>query len=284
MTPSTAVQSTYYGRIQTPEHQKTMLESLGIECGRYRESTGTFAVRVPVEVKKTLDSFEADFPAQLWLRDDDGEEVRPVKALSQEQLQAEIAYTQFMADAVRMGGRDPNYWAWVESVVRQYLQPDGAKAPPSRADGSPHLALLSLKAGRVLDLLQDDGTSPASQQTFERWRSEFDDTQLLRLEEALSALDALSIDKVAKEISQGEFRAALGAVPPLDSVRRGKEHTFKSSEFYSGDVTRTYAAIDGRYFTFRDRSSLTHEQIVAKARGVQKPGLEAATVSQSIDL
>lgn len=65
-----------------------------------------------------------------------------------------------------------------------------------------------------------------------------------------------------EEISEADFHAALGALPPHRSWGTG----FAMSEFYTADITWIYQREDGRYFKFRDQESIASGQASLRVR------------------
>lgn len=69
-----------------------------------------------------------------------------------------------------------------------------------------------------------------------------------------------------QRIDRESFIEALEVLPPLDWTTRNATMTFKSSEFYSGQITAVYARLDGMHYSFRDVASIQHEAIIEKVK------------------
>ncbi|WP_272689712.1 hypothetical protein, partial [Providencia sp. PROV033] len=69
-----------------------------------------------------------------------------------------------------------------------------------------------------------------------------------------------------KEITLVQFMDALSVMPPLDWQGHNHTESFKLQEMVLGNVTDIFVKVDGRYFTFRDGSTLSHAQIVSRVR------------------
>ena len=79
------------------------------------------------------------------------------------------------------------------------------------------------------------------------------------------------------EITLGAFMDAIALMYPKDWQGDAHCESFKLAEMVSGDVTDIYAKIGERYFTFRDKATMTHAAIVNR---ITKEVLSKETVSQ----
>jgi len=64
------------------------------------------------------------------------------------------------------------------------------------------------------------------------------------------------------EITLGAFMDAIALMYPNDWQGDAQCESFKLAEMVCGDVTDIYAKVGERYFTFRDKASMTHAAIV----------------------
>ncbi|WP_272572745.1 hypothetical protein [Providencia sp. PROV258] len=71
---------------------------------------------------------------------------------------------------------------------------------------------------------------------------------------------------VPTEITLMQFMDALSVMPPLDWQGNNNTESFKLQEMFLGNVTDIFVKVDGRYFTFRDVSTLSHAQIISRVR------------------
>lgn len=110
------------------------------------------------------------------------------------------------------------------------------------------------------------GLSMYSQNTPEMVKERYPDAILIHVSEAILIMEEANIDKVAKPISKEQFWDALECLPPQNWVRREFTESFKMCEYLTGQITSIYVRIGKEYFTFHDRASMTHDQIVAKTR------------------
>lgn len=69
-----------------------------------------------------------------------------------------------------------------------------------------------------------------------------------------------------KEITLSQFMDALSVMPPLDWQGNNNTESFKLQEMFLGNVMDIFVKVDGRYFTFRDVSTLSLAQIVSRVR------------------
>lgn len=67
-----------------------------------------------------------------------------------------------------------------------------------------------------------------------------------------------------EEITEESFHYWLGVLPPQNWVNRGSHGSFHMQEFDFGEMTRIVVNRGDRYFSFIDRYSLTHEEIMDK--------------------
>ena len=66
------------------------------------------------------------------------------------------------------------------------------------------------------------------------------------------------------EITLTAFMDAIAVMYPNDWQGDAHCETFKLAEMVCGDVTDIYAKVGERYFTFRDKASMTHTAIIAR--------------------
>lgn len=66
------------------------------------------------------------------------------------------------------------------------------------------------------------------------------------------------------EITLTVFMDAIALMYPNDWQGDAHCESFKLAEMVSGDVTDIYAKIGDRYFTFRDKATMTHTAIIAR--------------------
>lgn len=64
------------------------------------------------------------------------------------------------------------------------------------------------------------------------------------------------------EITLTAFMDAISLMYPNDWQGNAQSETFKLAEMVCGDVTDIYAKVGERYFTFRDKATMTHAAIV----------------------
>lgn len=67
-----------------------------------------------------------------------------------------------------------------------------------------------------------------------------------------------------RRITRDRFMALLEVLPPLNWRQMMGAESFMLSEFKYGDITQIVVRIGKDYFTFHDRASLTHADIMAK--------------------
>jgi len=65
-----------------------------------------------------------------------------------------------------------------------------------------------------------------------------------------------------EEITLTTFMDAIALMYPKDWQGDAHCESFKLAEMYCGDVTEIYAKVGEKYFTFRDKVTLTHEAII----------------------
>lgn len=79
------------------------------------------------------------------------------------------------------------------------------------------------------------------------------------------------------EITLTQFMDAIALMYPKDWQGDAHFESFKLAEMVCGDVTDIYAKVGDRYFTFRDKVTMTHAAIVNR---ITKEVLSKETVSQ----
>jgi hypothetical protein len=67
-----------------------------------------------------------------------------------------------------------------------------------------------------------------------------------------------------REITQERYIDQLEVLPPMDWCRTNAGESFKSMEMYAGDVTSIFVQTEGRFFEFRDVSTLSHAAVLAR--------------------
>lgn len=68
--------------------------------------------------------------------------------------------------------------------------------------------------------------------------------------------------RVFSEITEDEFRHALGLMPPVDWQRTESAESFKMSERLFANITAIYCRLGARYFRFNDGVTMSHAHIV----------------------
>lgn len=90
------------------------------------------------------------------------------------------------------------------------------------------------------------------------WNAETEATYWqLRSEQAYTEIE---------EITLTAFMDAIAVMYPRDWRGNAQCESFKLAEMYCGDVAVIYAKVDDRYFTFRDKVTMTHEAIINRIR------------------
>lgn len=250
----------YYGTVRAPESERVLLESLGLEVGRHMPQAGVFHLRATAEAKTALDDLQADFPATLFLRENDHEEIKNVLKLSADGHCAEIAYAQYMANAIppRSGGRE--YWEHVESVHRAYAA-HGAAVPPERNEPPPEMVLYSPANKWIVAVLDDDGTSQQSHQRVMLVRGRFPDAVLMTFSAAEKAIDEAYCTN-PEAISAEDFESAFGCMPPVRSTMASGMHLFRLSELYENNVGTWYTRQGDQCYKFRGHKDMAIRDVV----------------------
>lgn len=117
----------------------------------------------------------------------------------------------------------------------------------------------------VIDLIMPNGLTQYGRQTEEQIRVRYPDALRLGFDDAILAKENALIDAPV-EISEERFVEALEVLPPNQWRTIGDEESFKMCEHLSGAVTRIYARLGKRFFSFNDRFNLPHEQVIAKCK------------------
>lgn len=138
--------------------------------------------------------------------------------------------------------------------------PNAAETRPEKVFFSPTLFI-----GWQAERINGKWRTKSDGRTLHDLRSVWPDMQLVTLSEYQVLSDARFCTSV-KEIDEERFTDQLEVLPPEDWQYPGREQgqSFKSSEHYHGDVTNIFAHVQGRFFEFRDRCTLSHQDIVAR--------------------
>lgn len=119
---------------------------------------------------------------------------------------------------------------------------------------------------RTHRLLDDVDAGELPEEAIARCRESADDELVvISMQEAFKRQENAARTE-PEEISGEHFEEMLNILPPRGWVPGvdGGASSFKISEPYIGNVHSIYAALNGRYFTFRDDVSMAHAEICAK--------------------
>lgn len=87
---------------------------------------------------------------------------------------------------------------------------------------------------------------------------------VISLDEAARRREAKAISPPV-EIDRAEFVRCLEVLPPLKWIQpRDGTESFRICEAYSGDIHTACVRIGKRYFSMKDKLSLSHAELVAK--------------------
>lgn len=120
----------------------------------------------------------------------------------------------------------------------------------------------------VIDLIMPNGLTQYAAETEEQIRLRYPDARRMTFDDAILSKENALID-APMEITEDQFIEALEVLPPNQWRTVGNEESFKMSEHLSGGITRIYARIGERFFSFNDRFTLPHKQIIAKCQEAQ---------------
>lgn len=123
---------------------------------------------------------------------------------------------------------------------------------------------VSLAKRVVIDFVREDGLTQIFGQTLEEVRQRYPDAQTMSADEAVEAIENSLIDADAVEITGEQFVKALEVLPPKRWRRHTDSESFMMMEHFYGSVTSVYARVGNQYYTFHDRCSLSHDDIVRK--------------------
>lgn len=123
---------------------------------------------------------------------------------------------------------------------------------------------VSLTQRVIIDYVGQSGNSQIFGQTLEEVRERYPDAQIMEANEAVNAIENGLIDDEAKEITEQQFTDALEVLPPMKWKRYSDSESFMMAEFFYGSITSIYARVGNRFYTFQDRCSLSHDDIVRK--------------------
>lgn len=126
------------------------------------------------------------------------------------------------------------------------------------------LCYVSLSKHVVIDFARADGRTQIFGQTLEETRQRYPDAQVMEFDKAVDAIESSMIDDHATEITEEQFFEALEALPPKRWQRFANSESFMMIEHFYGIVTSVYVRVDNRYYTFHDRCTLSHDDIIRK--------------------
>jgi hypothetical protein len=103
--------------------------------------------------------------------------------------------------------------------------------------------------------------------TLEQLNADGDRWELVTFDEAYQRYCDSYILPVS-EITEERFNDMLEVLPPLNwhFNEAGGAQSFKLAEMYCGNITQIFAQYGNRYFEFRDRETLTHQEIIERVR------------------
>ena len=126
--------------------------------------------------------------------------------------------------------------------------------------------------GGIVDLATLDGRSGCFNHALEEIRAEYPGAVLMPLDEAVTQSQAANRARLCtgpKQVTEKEFDAALGVLPPRDWQRHNGEESFKIMELTCGQLTAIYCRIGEEYFTLTEDVNTPHEKIVEMCRTVR---------------
>lgn len=129
------------------------------------------------------------------------------------------------------------------------------------------MCYVSVSRRTVIDFVRNDGRTRMGGHTLDEVRERYPDAALMMFADAKAAIENALIDREPTKLSAADFIEALEVLPPKTWLVRRDTESFKMREHLYGSVTRIYARLNNEYFTFNDRCTLTHDEIVAKCRG-----------------
>lgn len=127
---------------------------------------------------------------------------------------------------------------------------------------------VSLSKRVVIDVIRENGSTLINGNTLEEIRERYPDAQQMSLEEAKEALESNLIGD-PERISKEQFIEALEVLPPESWRNCGETESFKMSEYFYGNITSIYVRIGNEYFSFNDRGTLSHDDIIRKVAMTQ---------------
>lgn len=102
-----------------------------------------------------------------------------------------------------------------------------------------------------------------SGQTLEVMATRYPGVVLGELDTVIAEREAALVTQPV-EVTEEQFTYGLSVLPPVDFISRGGNVTFKMLERLDGRITGVYACIEGRYYSFHDVCTISHDEIVAK--------------------
>lgn len=123
---------------------------------------------------------------------------------------------------------------------------------------------VSLAQRVIIDYAGANGRTQIFGQTLEEVRERYPDVQVMEANDAVDAIEDGLIDDEVTEITEQQFIEALEAMPPMKWKRYSDAESFMMVERLYGSVTSIYVRVGDRYYTFHDRCSVSHDDIVRK--------------------
>lgn len=110
-------------------------------------------------------------------------------------------------------------------------------------------------------------------QTIDQVRVDYPDAQLGECADVNAATEAM-LKTLPVEISEDQYIEMFELAPPRDWRQNQRGASFKFCEPLNGRITSIFAVVQGKFYTFNDLVTLSHEEIVAKV--LEKANLDAA--------
>lgn len=136
--------------------------------------------------------------------------------------------------------------------------------------------VVSLANRTIIDYVRDNGLTQIFGKTLDQVREKYPDAQIMGADEAVRSIETSLIDTDATEITEEQFISALEALPPKRWQSYTDTESFLMSEYLYGYVTSVYARVGNRYYTFHDRCTLSHDDIIRKVAMTQVKNQAAA--------
>lgn len=118
----------------------------------------------------------------------------------------------------------------------------------------------------LIDTLRPDGTASLTGEDLQAVRLRYPDAVQMTVDEVCELKANDGVDEEVTPCTREEFTKAFEIFEPYRWRTDGDTESFMSPDHLNGLVTEIHVRLGADHYTFNDKCTLSHQQIVAKTR------------------